>query len=310
MADIDAASERKKNLWTWVAVTFWAGFVVWAIAGRDPAVGKGGAKPPAHAAQSTTPSPTKPSRSLPAEPPPATPLMDPSQAAAAPSDREPPSVFLAPPGPIKLRREKAAKCGVAMLSPTKFKHEVEASIGQPTAIDSYIAEAEWGAVLISCIRANPTPPDEELIAVADLMLQNVRKAAGWTVVRERNVRVGKHAATEIDATATSGPIPFTRWRVFVVGDVIHVHTLMLQYDPTAVPKLDVLLDSAQLNKKAGRGTSRPVDAAWAPGWSSSPSWNPSTILPPVNTGGDVYVRGHVKSDGTYVRPHTRRSPRR
>ena len=35
-----------------------------------------------------------------------------------------------------------------------------------------------------------------------------------------------------------------------------------------------------------------------------------TYSPPTNSGGTVQVRGYYRKDGTYVRPHTRRAPRR
>lgn len=311
MADVDSTSERKKNLWTWVAVTLWAGFVVWAIAGRDPADGKGGAKPPAQATQSITPSPTQSSRSLPAEPPSATPSMDPvAVEGVSVSDAEFPRTPTTPPSPIKLRREKASQCGVSVLSPTKFRHELQGGIGQPAVIETYTADATWGAVVISCLRDDPAPPHTDINVAAESALQNLRSAPDWKVVRERNVRIGKHIATEVDAVAANGPVWFARWRLVVVGDVIHMHTLMAQYDPSSVPELDTLLDSVKLNKKAGRGLSRSAITVWPSGQSSASgsSWSP--VLPPLNTGGDVQVRGYYRSDGTYVRPHTRSRPKR
>lgn len=310
MGDVDAASERNKNLWTWIAITLWAGFVVWAIAGRDPADGKGGAKPSAHATQSITPSPTKPSRSLPAEP--ARDAIDgPVEAeGASVSDVELPRTPSTPPSPIKLRREKAAQCGVTVLAPTKLRHELQGGIGQPAVVDTYTADATWGAVVVSCLRDDPAPPHTDVNVAAESALQNLRSAPDWKVVRERNVRIGKHIATEVDAVAASGPVWFARRRLFVVGDVIHLHTLMSQYDPSSVPELDTLLESVKLNKRAGRGLSRSAITVWSPGQSSASGSSWSSVLPSLNTGGDVHVRGYHRSDGTYVRPHTRSRPKR
>lgn len=311
MGDVEAASERSKNLWTWIAVTLWAGFVVWVVAGRDPADGKGGAKPSAHATQSITPSPAKPSRSLPAETPPVTPLTDTVAAEGVPvSDAELPRAPSTPLGPIKLRHEKAAQCGVTVLSPTKFRHELQGGIGQPAVIDTYTAEATWGTVVISCLRDDPAPPHTDINVAAESVLQTFRSTPEWKVVRERNVWIGRHIATEVDAVAASGPVWFARWRLFVVGDVIQMHTLVSQYDPSSVPKLDTLLDSVKLNKRAGRGLSRSAITAWPPGQSSASGFSWSSVLPPVNTGGDVHVRGYYRSDGTYVRPHNRSRPKR
>ena len=43
---------------------------------------------------------------------------------------------------------------------------------------------------------------------------------------------------------------------------------------------------------------------------STPSPTSGTTLPTVNSSGTVNVRGYFRKDGTYVRPHTRRAPRR
>jgi endonuclease YncB( thermonuclease family) len=42
----------------------------------------------------------------------------------------------------------------------------------------------------------------------------------------------------------------------------------------------------------------------------TPSATTSTDTSPTNSGGTVHVKGYYRKDGTYVRPHTRRAPRR
>lgn len=202
---------------------------------------------------------------------------------------------------VKLRSRNAKACGVKVLSPAPFEHG-RADEGVST-IDTYSAKDWWGSIVVMCFRFPSGASPTELSGILATMTDNVRRAEGWQVVGERRVMMGGHPATEVDVHAVQGgPEPFARWRLAVVGEVIHAQSLTLVGTPASGSKLDTLLNGARLSKKASRGSRRRYQSV-AP-WPSSPS------LPPTNTRGDVWVRPYTRSDGTQVRGHYRSRPSR
>src|SRR5262245_19668185 len=117
--------------------------------------------------------------------------------------------------PVKLHRVKAPECGVEITTrATRLEHSERTATrdDRTSTVHTYRATDSLGSVSVSCMALSPKLSATEMLGVLAMKREEILTGATG-LLGQRELKIGKHHATEIDVSFGDG---VARWHVIPI----------------------------------------------------------------------------------------------